>query len=116
MMVSLGHHAGRKIAILGDMLELGDMGDLAHLEVVHRIIEIGVDVVVAVGPAMGRAFGSKNIPGKAVCADNVAAAFDELDGLIQPSDLVLVKGSHGSEVYQIVARLLEAGHVGVAAS
>lgn len=113
---ALGHHAGRKIAILGDMLELGDMGDLAHLEVVHRIIEIGVDVVVAVGPAMGRAFGSKNIPGKVVCADNVAAAFDELDGLIQPSDLVLVKGSHGSEVYQIVARLLEAGHVGVAAS
>jgi UDP-N-acetylmuramyl pentapeptide synthase len=111
---ALGHHQGRKVVLLGDMLELGGFEEEAHQEVVHRIIEIGVDIVVAVGPAMSQAFEAKKLPNKVICVDSIDDALVVVRDLIEPSDLVLAKGSHGSGIYRIVARLLDGGQDGVA--
>ncbi len=111
---ALGLHHGRKLVVLGDMLELGEHEEAAHQEVVHRIIEIGVDVVVAVGPAMSQAFEAKKLPNKVICVDSIDDALAAVCDLVQPSDLVLAKGSHGSGIYRIVAQLLDGGQDGVA--
>jgi UDP-N-acetylmuramyl pentapeptide synthase len=111
---ALGLHHGRKLVLLGDMLELGEHEEAAHQEVVHRIIEIGVDIVVAVGPAMSQAFEAKKLPNKVICVDSIDDALAAVCDLVQPSDLVLAKGSHGSGIYRIVAQLLDGGQDGVA--
>jgi UDP-N-acetylmuramoyl-tripeptide--D-alanyl-D-alanine ligase len=84
---------GRRIAILGDMLELGS-GELdAHREVGAHAANSCVDVLVTVGPrsaAMAEPFG-----GEVHAVDDAAAAARLAGEVLRPGDLVLVKGSRG---------------------
>jgi UDP-N-acetylmuramoyl-tripeptide--D-alanyl-D-alanine ligase len=75
----------RRIAVLGEMAELGDYADEAHREVARAVDEIGVDVLVAVGPR-ARVYGGRPVAD----ADQALAVLrDEL----RPDDCVLVKGA-----------------------
>ena len=75
----------RRIAVLGEMAELGDYADEAHLEVARAAKEIGVDVLIAVGER-ARVYGGRY----AANADEALAALrDELE----PGDCVLLKGA-----------------------
>jgi UDP-N-acetylmuramoyl-tripeptide--D-alanyl-D-alanine ligase len=75
----------RRIAVLGEMAELGDYADDAHREVARAIGEIGVDLLLAVGPR-ARVYGGRPV---ADADEALAILRDEL----RPGDCVLVKGA-----------------------
>jgi UDP-N-acetylmuramoyl-tripeptide--D-alanyl-D-alanine ligase len=89
----LAGHDGRRVAVLGDMLELGPDERRFHEEVGAHAATSGVDVLVTVGPraaAMAGSFG-----GEAHAALDAAGAAALLPALLRPGDAVLVKASRG---------------------
>jgi UDP-N-acetylmuramoyl-tripeptide--D-alanyl-D-alanine ligase len=84
---------GRRVAVLGDMLELGPEELAAHRELGAYAASTGVDVLIAVGPlsrAAAEAFGGEtHAVGDAAEAAAVAAE------VVAPGDVVLVKASRG---------------------
>jgi UDP-N-acetylmuramoyl-tripeptide--D-alanyl-D-alanine ligase len=75
----------RRIAVLGEMAELGDYSDQAHREVARAIEEIGVDVLISVGER-ARIYGGTPVA-------DADAATEALRGELRPGDCVLVKGA-----------------------
>ena len=100
--------AGRRVAVLGDMLELGPAEAEHHREIGAYAAAAGVDVLVAVGPrsaAMLEAFD-----GEAYAAADAAEAAGLADRLVRAGDVVLVKASRGVGL-EVVAEAL-AGEAG----
>ncbi|MFI6278354.1 glutamate ligase domain-containing protein [Streptomyces sp. NPDC050988] len=99
---------GRRIAVLGEMLELGDEAVEAHRSVGRIAGEYGVDLVVAVGGDLAKqlalAAGASGVPDVAIVADN-ATATAYLQSVLRPEDTVLVKGSRGGMRWQIAEAL-----------
>ena len=98
--------AGRRVAVLGDMLELGPAEREHHREIGAYAAASGVDLLIAVGPrsaAMLDTFG-----GEAHAVPDGAAAAALADELVVPGDIVLVKGSRGVGL-EVVAEALAAG-------
>jgi UDP-N-acetylmuramoyl-tripeptide--D-alanyl-D-alanine ligase len=84
---------GRRVAVLGDMLELGPDELAYHREVGRQAAARGVDVLVTVGPlaaAMADGFDGELYP--VADAPEAAALLPEI---LAPGDVVLVKGSRG---------------------
>jgi UDP-N-acetylmuramoyl-tripeptide--D-alanyl-D-alanine ligase len=97
---------GRRVAVLGDMLELGAGSDGLHREIGAAAAQAGVEVLLAVGPlaqAMRATF-----TGDSHGAPDARAAAELLAGVIEPGDTVLVKGSRGVGL-EVVADALTAG-------
>jgi UDP-N-acetylmuramoyl-tripeptide--D-alanyl-D-alanine ligase len=97
--------SGRRVAVLGDMLELGPDERRYHAEIGAYAAQRGVDVLVTVGPLaarMGEAFHGELHP----VADAAGAAALACE-LLRPGDTVLVKGSRGVGL-EVVARRLQA--------
>jgi UDP-N-acetylmuramoyl-tripeptide--D-alanyl-D-alanine ligase len=94
----------RRVAVLGDMLELGaQRGPDLHREVAAHARERGVELLIAVGSqaaAMGDAF-----PGEIRLVPDADAAATLLGELLQPRDTVLVKGSRGVGLELVAERL-----------
>jgi UDP-N-acetylmuramoyl-tripeptide--D-alanyl-D-alanine ligase len=86
----------RTLAILGDMAELGDDAPAYHEDVGALARDLGVEVM-AVGP-LARGYGGRWF------ADR-EALIGELDGLLQPGDAVLVKGSRAMGLESVVEAL-----------
>jgi UDP-N-acetylmuramoyl-tripeptide--D-alanyl-D-alanine ligase len=88
----LAQRAGgrRRVAILGDMAELGRTGPTYHVEVGHAAAELGVDEILAVGP-LARGYLDGGVPGRAV--ENVHEALRLVDDVVRPGDAVLIKAS-----------------------
>lgn len=84
----------RKVAVLGDMAELGADAPAYHRDVGRKAAETGLDALVAVGPlARGYLEGADGRIGEAVWAGTAEEAARELERLLRPGDSVLVKGS-----------------------
>jgi UDP-N-acetylmuramoyl-tripeptide--D-alanyl-D-alanine ligase len=99
---------GRRVAVLGDMLELGPDEVRFHEEAGARARTAGVDVLVTVGTlARHMADGFDATNGQVVSADDARAAAEVVPGLLEPGDTVLVKGSRGVGL-EVVAQALEA--------
>jgi UDP-N-acetylmuramoyl-tripeptide--D-alanyl-D-alanine ligase len=82
----------RRVAILGDMAELGRTAPAYHREVGETVKELEVDELLAVGElAKGYVDGAAGVPSR--WTPNVHEALRELDELVRPGDAVLVKGS-----------------------
>jgi UDP-N-acetylmuramoyl-tripeptide--D-alanyl-D-alanine ligase len=94
---------GRRVAVLGDMLELGPDEDRFHAEIGAHARESGVDVLVAVGP---RAAHFADGYGEIIALPDAQAAAAAVRDLLAPGDTVLVKGSRGVGL-EAVARALE---------
>ena len=102
---------GRRIAALGDMLELGQDERAYHAGLAEPIAQAGIDLVFAAGPRMAaliEALPPERAGGYAESAD---ALIPLLAGSLRAGDIVLVKGSNGSRMSRVVAALirLEAG-------
>ncbi|MGW8743592.1 glutamate ligase domain-containing protein [Streptomyces sp. NPDC055794] len=99
---------GRTIAVLGEMLELGDEAVEAHRSVGKMAGELGVDIVLGVGGDMVKQMvlyaGAHGVEQLALVADNKTAA-EFLEKILQPGDKVLMKASRGSMLWQIAQRL-----------
>ena len=103
---------GRRIAVLGDMLELGADAGPAHAGLAGPVEEAAVDLVFAAGPEMRRLF-ERLPPGRrgAHRADTAALAPSVAEA-VAPGDIVLVKGSLGmgmKTVIEALERRAEAG-------
>ena len=96
---------GRRVAVLGDMLELGPEGPRYHGEVGAHA-RGSADRLVAVGPLMreaAEAFG----PGAVAYKDSQEAAAHILS-ILEAGDVVLVKGSRGMVMERVIERILDA--------
>lgn len=80
----------RRVAILGDMAELGRTGPQYHREVGEAAAELGVDELLAVGQ-LSRGYLEGGVSGRWVA--NVHDALRQVDELVRPGDAVLVKAS-----------------------
>lgn len=100
--------SGRKIAVLGDMLELGQYEREGHQKVGFRAAQVA-DVLVTLGLRAHIIAESARTAGMKKSAvfeyEDIAAVIDWLKHNLTPSDAVLVKGSHGLRMDRIVAAL-----------
>ncbi|MGZ4356253.1 MAG: UDP-N-acetylmuramoyl-tripeptide--D-alanyl-D-alanine ligase [Gaiellaceae bacterium] len=102
----LAERAGdrRRVAILGDMAELGRTGPDYHREVGAAASELGVDELLAVGE-LARGYLENGVPGRWVA--NVHDALRQVDELVRPGDAVLVKGSRAVGLEAVAAALTQ---------
>ena len=105
---TLGYALGRKVAILGDMFELGEDSDKLHGEVGEYAAGHGVDSLIFVGSAAKfmyeRARHHEDVeiryyPNKELL---LKALSDETKEILKPGDTILVKASHGMGFSEIV--------------
>jgi UDP-N-acetylmuramoyl-tripeptide--D-alanyl-D-alanine ligase len=106
----LAERAGgrRRVAVLGEMAELGRTGPGYHREVGEAAADLGVEELLAVGPlAQGYVEGAAGVPSR--WTPNVHEALRVLDEVVRPGDAVLVKGSRAVGL-EAVAEALAAVH------
>jgi UDP-N-acetylmuramoyl-tripeptide--D-alanyl-D-alanine ligase len=101
---------GRKLAVLGDMLELGDSAPEFHRDTGRLLASLPVDLLVTVGSLAlhirdGALEAGMSSP-QVFSAAEAGAAATLLSGLVQDGDLVLVKGSRGAGLDRMI-RMLE---------
>ena len=99
---SMVHFAGRRVAILGDMFELGDSEKALHEEVGAYAVEHGAELVLTVGDlSVHTAEGAIKAGGHAEHYDTKEELIGQLDQILQEGDIVLVKASHSMEFERI---------------
>ena len=95
---------GRKIAVLGDMLELGHLAKTAHQAVGEQLVVRKIDVVITVGELaryIAQTTQKGGIP-QVIACDNHAQAKQALAAILRPGDTILVKGSRGMQMEQVL--------------
>jgi UDP-N-acetylmuramoyl-tripeptide--D-alanyl-D-alanine ligase len=98
---------GRRVAVLGDMLELGPGEVRFHEEIGAHARERGVDVLVTVGPRAAHMAGPFGGETRAAADAGEAAAL--VSGLVAPGDTVLVKASRGVGLEAVTEALQQHG-------
>jgi UDP-N-acetylmuramoyl-tripeptide--D-alanyl-D-alanine ligase len=104
----LAARPGRRIAVLGDMLELGTDAAELHAEVGRQAAAAGVALFLGLGPQMVHAVRAAQAAGlgdRARHCDDVDTLVAALHAALTPGDAVLVKGSRGSRMERVVAAL-----------
>ncbi len=102
----------RRVAVLGDMLELGDYAAQAHYSVGEMASDFGLDCLVAVGKnasdiangAIGKGFKSSEI----YMFYNTETAVEHIKEIIKPNDIILLKGSRGMRLEEVGTKIEEA--------
>jgi len=105
----LGNRPGRRIAVLGDMLELGDCAQAEHYKV-GRIAAEKADMVFAYGPFAGRVIDGTITGGM---PESKCRAFDDRDEMaaalkraVKPGDVILFKASRGMHLELVLEAFL----------
>ena len=101
----------RKIAVLGDMLELGEKSLAKHREIGKIIGQLGVDMLYTIGPQsrhLALAAEETGMPLEKISIFNLDQAeilTEELKDYLRPGDAVLVKASHGIHLEKVIEEL-----------
>ncbi len=98
--------SGRRVAVLGDMLELGPTADAMHAALAEIVEAQHVDLVFLAGPhmaALAQALPAGRLVAHRASAAELAAV---VSGAVRAGDVVTVKGSHGMRMDRVVAVLL----------
>jgi len=102
-------HAARRIAVLGEMLELGESAERAHRELGARLPTAKVDALFLMGTHAALVRDEAVAGGLAADRITIAATHDAVAGalraLLRDGDLVLVKGSRGARLEKVIAGL-----------
>jgi UDP-N-acetylmuramoyl-tripeptide--D-alanyl-D-alanine ligase len=101
----LGNAGGRKIAVLGDMLELGEGGAAHHAGLASAIDANKVDLVFAGGPQMKALWDALPPRLRGAYAESSAVLMPRVLAALKPGDTVLVKGSNGARMSVIIDAL-----------
>lgn len=96
---------GRRIAALGDMLELGPDERAYHAGLARPLEEAGVDLVFAAGPRMAALMEALPPARRGGYAENADALIPIIASAVQAGDVVLVKGSNSSRMSRVVSAL-----------
>jgi UDP-N-acetylmuramoyl-tripeptide--D-alanyl-D-alanine ligase len=102
--------AKRRIAVLGEMLELGRWSGALHRDLGSYVVAQGIDVLVGIRGAAGDLVDAAKESGQAVTAafffPEPAAAGDRLREIARQGDVILFKGSRGTHVERALERFL----------
>lgn len=96
---------GRRIAVLGDMLELGPTGPALHRGLAEAVSANNIDLVYCCGPLMRNLWDALSTARRGGYADSSASLEAEAVAAIRPGDVVMIKGSLGSKMKRIVNAL-----------
>ena len=105
----LSEQTGRKVAIIGDMLELGHMAEKRHLEAGVFAAEVGIDVLITSGElakSIHESFAAVSKKGTALHFETKAGFIAKKDEILQGGDIVLVKASRGAKFEEITESLI----------
>ena len=106
----LGNRPGRHIAVLGDMLELGDCAPAEHYKI-GRIAAEKADMVFAFGPHAGRVLDGTITGGMPETMGRAFKSREELAAALRraakPGDVILFKGSHGMHLEKVLEAFLK---------
>ena len=102
----------RKVAILGDMFELGEGQERMHAEIGTYAVENGIDVLLCVGDlsknmyeAAMKAKEEKGSQIEIISMKDRQEVIEKIDSILEKNDTVLVKASHGMGFANIVKAL-----------
>lgn len=106
----LGKSNNRKIAILGDMLELGDYTEEIHRKIGEDVVNNNIDILIMVGnfslyikdEALKKGFNKDNI----YSFEKQEDTYNLLNNILKEGDLVLVKGSHAINLDKLVEEMM----------
>ena len=110
----LGASSGRKIAVLGDMLEMGEGGIAHHAELAAPVEANKVDIVFASGVQMKALWDALPASRRGAYAETSNALLPHLLSAVKAGDTVLVKGSNGARM-SVIVDALKAKNAGAAA-
>lgn len=98
--------AGRRIALLGDMLEMGDTAAEAHIETAQLALDLGIEIVGIAGPCFS-AIANQLDKGQSTLlfAQDAESLAEQLSNTLRSDDLVLLKGSRGMAMERILRHL-----------
>jgi UDP-N-acetylmuramoyl-tripeptide--D-alanyl-D-alanine ligase len=99
---------GRRIAVLGDMLELGPKGPSLHRGLAKSVAAHGIDLVFCCGPLMHALWQALPANRRGGYAEDAAALQTQILSAVHAGDAVMVKGSLGSRMAPIVKALQRA--------
>jgi UDP-N-acetylmuramoyl-tripeptide--D-alanyl-D-alanine ligase len=99
--------AGRRLALLGGMRELGANSDQFHAELAPHIVAAGVSGIILVGNEMKPLAAALASSLDVLHVTDAPAAFAEIDRLLGADDVLLVKGSNSIRLGDVVAGLKE---------
>ena len=96
---------GRRIAVIGDMLELGPKAAALHAELAADLSASKVDLLFCAGPLTRALFDAAPAPMRAAWAERSNELADEVARTLRGGDIAMVKGSYGSRMGPLVAAL-----------
>lgn len=102
----------RTVAILGDMLELGDLSSRMHASLADSVVKAEIDVVHTAGALMRHLHTALPENRKGLHAQDAAVLLERVASELQAGDIVLVKGSHGSRMWKLAEELQNAAQSG----
>jgi len=101
--------AQRRIAVLGEMRELGQMSEQLHRQLGEYAVSAGIDVVIGIHGAarflVESALKAGAHPKAAIFFDQPDTAGDFLKDFVKSGDAILFKGSRGTQVETALARM-----------
>lgn len=100
---------GRRVAVLGDMLELGASSPQLHAGLAQAVREAGIDLVFCAGPNMRHLFDRLPAASRGAHAEDSAALAPVVAAAVRAGDVVMVKGSAGSRMGRVVDALAALG-------
>ncbi len=104
---------GRRIAVLGDMLELGERAGELHAGLAAPIVEHGVDLVFTAGPHMQQLYATLPARIRGGHAADSAQLAPLVTAALRAGDVVMIKGSAGSRMGVVVTTLLNRDSAGI---
>lgn len=107
----LGRFQGsNKIAVLGDMLELGDGSEQAHAEIGKQVAQLNLQKLITVGELgnqIAQSAQANGMPAENILSFNTSAdAASKVLETLMPESIVLIKGSQGARMEKITKELL----------
>lgn len=100
----------RKIAVLGDMLELGKDSEKLHRQVGEVVARLEIDYLITLGEKAKYIFDEARKtgfpPGQSSQFDDIEKAADFIKNLIKPGDVLLIKGSRAMKMEKIVKKIM----------
>ena len=100
--------SGKRIAVLGDMLELGSYSEEAHREVGRKVAEFGIDYLFTYGSAMHYAYEvASSLIKHAMHFDDKDLLVYHLFEVVGKGDVILVKGSRGMQMEEVVEKFIK---------
>jgi UDP-N-acetylmuramoyl-tripeptide--D-alanyl-D-alanine ligase len=105
-------HGGRRLAVLGDMRELGEAGPALHAGLAEAVASNGIDAVFLVGPLMRHLAAALPRERVAAHAETSTEMAPIAAAAARAGDIVTVKGSLGTNMAPIVAALAARGTAG----